>query len=100
MTTARHLHVMVGHRSTEHCTFPTQSNGTHPITMLSLFSPQVAPFGFYRIQRYLKDEMGATESQLLAWRMHWLHLGFKGINEMLETVPSGSPAAVSLLPVQ
>lgn len=54
---------------------------------------EVAPYGYYRVQRYLEDELGASPAQSAGFRLHWLAEGFAGLERLLRAPAAGGAAA-------
>ena len=54
---------------------------------------EIAPYGFYRVDRYLRDELGITKEGLDKWHKHWLKRGFKDAEHILNSAdPNHQPA--------
>ena len=47
----------------------------------------IHPLGNLRVQKYLRDTLGHSEAEVLAWHQHWIALGFAAI----ETLVVGTP---------
>lgn len=52
-----------------------------------LLAAQLAPFGFYRVVRFLKDELGVNDDGLVHWRKHWVEEGLQTVEDMLSDTP-------------
>lgn len=59
------------------CTLTAQSP-------LPLSPPQMAPYGYFRVIRFLSDELGVSPEGVQKWRAHWLEEGLQAVEEMLE----------------
>lgn len=53
-----------------------------------MLATDVAPLGNLRVLRYLETEFGLDASQREAWIRHWIELGFKATEELIESNPS------------
>ena len=44
----------------------------------------MAPYGYFRVIRFLSDELGVSPEGVQKWRAHWLEEGLQAVEEMLE----------------
>jgi len=42
----------------------------------------IHPLGNLRVQKYLRDTLGHSESEVLAWHKHWIALGFAAVESL------------------
>lgn len=63
---------------------PPDAQGRARVRSLATFvSCEIQPFGFYRVDRYLREQLGAGEEAVRAWHRHWLGEGFQALEVML-----------------
>ena len=43
----------------------------------------IHPLGNMRVQEYVRDTLGHSEAELLAWHRHWIALGFAAIEKLV-----------------
>jgi maleylpyruvate isomerase len=48
----------------------------------------IHPLGNMRVLNYLRDTLGRSEAEVLAWQQNWMALGFAAIESMVARAPS------------
>ena len=68
----------------KHPLLPTDPFGRARVRQIAYaVACDIHPLGNLRVQRYLRDTLGHSEAEVLAWHQHWIALGFAAIETLV-----------------